>query len=101
MCIQNEHDLAQHYFSKIDEGLGFTYNVSTNDIYYYVSFNKDDKKLNGDVELKNFKNLFVELKLASEGWCKFKYRIDKAPSWSGFDFELIVFSERDNVSYVF
>ena len=54
MCIQNEHDLAQHYFSKIDEGLGFTYNVSTNDIYYYVSFNKDDKKFNGDVELKKF-----------------------------------------------
>ena len=54
MCIQNEHDLAQHYFSKIDEGLGFTCNVSTNDIYYYVSFNKDDKKFNGDVELKKF-----------------------------------------------
>ena len=66
-----------------------------------MSFNKDDKKSNGDVEVKKFKNLFIEFKLASEGCCKFKYRIDKAPSWSEFDFELVAFFERDNVKYVF
>ena len=48
-----------------------------------------------------FRKLFVEFELASESWCEFKYRIDKASSWSEFDFELVVFSERDNVWYVF
>ena len=101
MCLQKEHDLSPHYFSIINEGLGFTHKVSTNNIYYYVWFNKNDKKFNGDVEVKMFRKLFVEFELASEGWCEFKYRIDKAPSWSEFDFELVVFSERDNVWYVF
>lgn len=34
----------------------------------------------------------VDYDLASEVWSEFKYRIDKAPSCSEFDFELVVFS---------
>lgn len=79
MFLQKKHDLARYYFSKTDESLGFTHNVSTNNIYYYVSFNKDDKKFNEDVEVEKFKELFVKFELASEGWCKFKYRIDNVP----------------------
>ena len=101
MYFQKEHDLARYCFSKIDEGLGFTHNVSKNNIYYYVSFNEDDKKFSGDVEVEKFKKLFVEFELVWICWCEFKYRIDKAPFLSEFDFELVVFSERDNIWYVF
>lgn len=76
MCFQKEHDLAQDYFSNIDENLGFTNNVSTSKFCYYVSFKKNN----------------VDYDLASEVWSEFKYRIDKAPSCSEFDFELVVFS---------
>lgn len=79
MFLQKEHDLARYYFSKTAESLGFTHNVSTNNIYYYVSFNKDDKKFNEDVEVEKFKELFVKFELGSKGWCKFKYSIDNAP----------------------
>ena len=45
--------------------------------------------------------IFSNYDLAAEGWCEFKYKIDSAPSWSEFDFELIVFSTRDNVKLLF
>ena len=36
------------------------------------------------------KTLFAHYDLA-EVWHQFKYRIDKAPAWSNFDFEQVVF----------
>ena len=62
MCFQKEHDLERHYFSKVEEDLGFTHNVSTNNNDYYVSFNKDDKKFNGDFEA-NLKSFLLNSKL--------------------------------------
>ena len=46
MYFQKEHDLAQDYFSNIDENLGFTHNVSTSKFCYYVSFKKNNVDYN-------------------------------------------------------
>lgn len=46
------------------------------------------------LRLKHLKKLLVDYYLASEGCRKFKYRIDKAPSWSDFDFEFVVLFQK-------
>lgn len=94
--------MAQEYFLNIEEELSFTHNVSTNEINYYVSFvsfKKTANKFDGD-KVEKFKKLFVEYDLA-EDWREFKFRIDKAPTLSDFDFELVVFSTRDKVKLIF
>lgn len=93
--------MAQEYFLNIEEELSFTH-VSTNEINYYVSFvsfKKAGNKFDGD-KVEKFKKLFVEYDLA-EDWHEFKFRIDKAPTLSDFDFELVVFSTRDKVKLIF
>ena len=41
---------------------------------------KNDEKFNGDFEVEKFRKPFIDYELASEGWKKFNYRIDKASS---------------------
>lgn len=50
----------------------------------------NDNKFDRDREVDKSKTLFAHYDLA-EVWRQFKYRIDKAPAWSNFDFEQVVF----------
>lgn len=79
-----------------EENLGFTQDVSNRNLHYYISFKLDNKNFCVEKELKRFQKLYHKYKLAYEGWKKFNYYIEKAPSWSKFDFELIVYSTRVN-----
>ena len=81
MCFQKEHDLAEEYFlHHMGENLGFTYNVLTNFFACYVSVKIHNTSFNGDLEIKKLNKIFEEYDLASEGWSKFKYRIEAAPT---------------------
>ena len=80
------------------------YNISmleTIVVYQFLSENesefgmfhlkRNDNKFDRDGEVDKSKTLFAHYDLA-EVWLQFKYRIDKAPAWSNFDFEQVVFS---------
>ena len=94
MCFEKKHDLANEYFHQIDENLGFTHNVSTKFLAYYVSFKSGNKKLDGNLEVKKLNKVFQDFDLVGEGWGRFMYKIEEAPSWSKFDYGFIVYSER-------
>ena len=62
---------------------------------------KTDNKFDGDKEVEKFKIFFVKYDSAAEGWHEIKFRIEKAPTLFDFDFELVVFSTRDNAKLIF
>ena len=49
---------------------------------------------------KKKEKLFNEYDFASEGWEPFKYRIEKVPPWSDYDFELVIFSKKSLISVI-
>ena len=100
MAFQKEHDLASEYFSSMDSNLCFHHLVGTEGFWYFVSFKRDDVNFNGDKEKKKLNKLINEKDFASEGWEPFKYRIEKALSWSDYGFGLVIFSKRSLTSVV-
>ena len=67
MAFQKEHNLASEKFWSMDSNLCFHHLVGTLDIWYYISFKKDDKNFDDDKWKKKFDKLFSEFNLASEG----------------------------------
>ena len=53
-------------------------------------------KISVQTELKKFNKLYDDYNLMDEGWEKFNCHIEKAPSWSKFEFGLIGSSKRVN-----
>ena len=94
MVFQKEHAIAGEYIYEIEENLGFTHNVSNRSLHYHISFKLDNKNFSAERDLKKFNKLYDDYNLVDEGWEKFNYRIEKAPSWSEFDSEVIVYSKR-------
>lgn len=50
---------------------------------------------NADKEIKIFNKLYKQFDLVAEGWHKCQYRMQVAPEWSDFDFEMVISSKRD------
>lgn len=94
MVFQKKHAIGNKYFYEIEEGLGFTHNVSNRSLCYYIFVKKGNKNFDADEELEKVNKLFVQYKLPDESWGKFRYEIEPAPVWSEFDYEMIVYSKR-------
>ena len=49
-----------------------------------------------DEEKKKFKELFNKFDHASEGCEESNFKLEEAPVWGDYEFDFIVYSERDN-----
>ena len=85
------HDVADKKF----------HNVSNRSLFYCIFFKLDNKNFSVDAKLKKFHELFDKHKHTEKGWEKFNYQIDKAPSWSEFDFDLFVYTKKIEFFIVF
>ena len=55
-----------------------------------------------DEEKKNSNNSLINLfDHASEGWEESNFQLEEAPVWADYEFDFIVYSERDNYFYFF
>ena len=83
------------YYNYKSDDVGFTHLVGLNQIYYYVSFLKNDNNFNADQELVVFQRLYDKFKLKFKRWPPFNYVTEKAPSWLDYHFEFIVYSKKE------
>ena len=96
MVFLKELAIADKNIYEIEENLRFTANVSNRSLHYYIAFKLDNKNFSANRELKKFNKLYDDYNLMDKGWEKFNCHIEKAPSWSKFEFGLIGSSKRVN-----
>lgn len=96
MAFQKEHELANEYYHTKPESFGFTNNVGNRGVYYYVEIKRGDRNFFMEEEKRKLKEIFDKFDLASEGWEEFSFKLEEAPFRADYDFDFIVYSERDN-----
>ena len=97
LCFSICHKIADEYFNiALFEGRSFTNNVGRAKNYYdfncWLYYNKNDKKIDPENEVKTLNKLFDKFDLKKYGWEKFGICVvTNAVTWTGFE-KAIIFS---------